>query len=212
MTGQRSLKLIIPATIVFAFSLGIYAAPHVVFRVASDLWGSLYNLPRTPANPSKYPRGNGGGSADRVRHWNEIAINASGLDHTPVAPGENRVFGEQVGPVRASRVMAIVHIAVFDAVNAIAGGYKSYTGVGPANPGTSMNCSVAQAAHDTLCARIPSQKPTFTAQLATELTQVPTGRPNSDGAALGRQTASAILELRANDGSGTVEPRVGIDF
>ena len=48
--------------------------------------------------------------------------NASGLDHTPVAPGENRVFGEQIGPGRASRAMAIVHIAIFDAVNAITGG------------------------------------------------------------------------------------------
>jgi len=212
MTRKRSLKLIIPATMAFALSLALYAAPQTVFRVASDFWGSLYNLPRTPPAPSKYPPGNGGGSGDRVRHWNEIAINASGLDHTPVASGENRVFGEQLGPVRASRAMAIVHIAVFDAVNAITGGYKSYTGVGPANPGTSMNCAVAQAAHDTLSALFPSQKPSFDGQLANDLSQVPNGRPKSDGVALGHQTASAILALRANDGSGYVEPRVGIDF
>ena len=31
---------------------------------------------------------------DAVRRWNQIAIDASGLDHTPVAVGENRVFGE----------------------------------------------------------------------------------------------------------------------
>jgi hypothetical protein len=48
---------------------------------------------------------------DLVRRWNSIAINASGLDHTPVAPGENRVFGEQHGPGRSSRAMVIVHIA-----------------------------------------------------------------------------------------------------
>ena len=47
------------------------------------------------------------------------AINASGLDHTPVAPGENRIFGEQLGPCRSSRAMAIVHIAMFDALNAV---------------------------------------------------------------------------------------------
>ncbi len=35
---------------------------------------------------------------DSLHRWNQIAINASGLDHTPVAPGENRVFGEQLGP------------------------------------------------------------------------------------------------------------------
>ena len=33
-----------------------------------------------------------------VVRWNRIAIDASGLDHTPVRPGESRVFGEQVGP------------------------------------------------------------------------------------------------------------------
>ena len=69
----------------------------------------------------------------QLRHWNQIAIDASGLDHTPVAPGEKRVFGEQLGPVRASRAMAIVHIAIFDSVNAIVGGYRSYTGL-PAAP------------------------------------------------------------------------------
>src|SRR4029077_2337059 len=56
----------------------------------------------------------------------------------------------------------------------------------------------------------------FDGQLANELNHVPNGRPKSDGVALGRQTASAILALRANDGSGYVEPRVGtrvgIDF
>jgi len=40
---------------------------------------------------------------DTLHRWNVIAINATGLDHTPVAPGENRVFGEQLGPGRASR-------------------------------------------------------------------------------------------------------------
>src|SRR5438094_1805768 len=39
---------------------------------------------------------------DSLHRWNVIAINASGLDHTPVAPGENRVFGEQLGPGRAA--------------------------------------------------------------------------------------------------------------
>src|ERR1700682_1106141 len=66
---------------------------------------------------------------DSLHRWNQIAIDASGLDHTPVAIGEHRVFGEQLGPARASRAMAIVHIAMFDAMNGIIGGYESYTGV-----------------------------------------------------------------------------------
>jgi hypothetical protein len=54
----------------------------------------------TPDGPKK--------GLDAIHRWNEIAINASGLDQTPVAPGENRVFGEQFGPGRSSRAMAIV--------------------------------------------------------------------------------------------------------
>jgi hypothetical protein len=61
---------------------------------------------------------------DAIRYWNQIACDVSGLDHTPVAPGEVRVFGEQLGPCRASRALAIVHIAMFDAMNAIVGGIR----------------------------------------------------------------------------------------
>jgi hypothetical protein len=34
-------------------------------------------------------------------------MDASGLDHTPVMTGEHRVFGENLGPGRSSRAMAI---------------------------------------------------------------------------------------------------------
>src|SRR5687768_3244133 len=94
---------------------------------------------------------------DAIRYWNQIACNASGLDHTPVAPGEVRVFGEQLGPCRASRAMAIVHIAMFDAMNAVVGGYQGYTGLRAAPRNTSAKAAVAQAAHDTLVALYPSQ-------------------------------------------------------
>src|ERR1700737_3935577 len=87
---------------------------------------------------------------DSIHRWNQIAINASGLDHTPVALGENRVFGEQLGPGRSSRAMAIVHIAIFDAVDAIIGGYKSYTGVKAGRGPISIDAAIAQAAHDAL--------------------------------------------------------------
>ena len=66
---------------------------------------------------------------DSVHRWNVIAINATGLDHTPVPPGDNRDFGEQLGPGRASRAMAIVHIAMFDTMNAVERRYESYTGI-----------------------------------------------------------------------------------
>src|SRR5213592_2017563 len=110
---------------------------------------------------------------DSLHRWNVIAINATGLDHTPVAPGENRVFGEQLGPGRSSRAMAIVHIAIFDAVNGIVGGYESYTGIRAAPDGASMKAAVSQAAHDALAALFPSQATSFDQLLAEDLGRIP---------------------------------------
>jgi hypothetical protein len=135
-----------------------------------------------------------------VSYWNQIARDASVLDHTPVLPGDPRIFGEQVGPVRTSYALAIVHIAVFDAVNAIAGGYESYTGLPRARPVTSVRSAVAQAAHDTLVFLYPSQKASFDLSLAEALDAIPDGQAKSDGTDLGHKAAAAILALRANDG------------
>src|SRR5437868_11853679 len=109
---------------------------------------------------------------DSIHRWNAIAVNASGLDHTPVETGEVRTFGEQLGPTRASRAMAIVHIAIFDSVNAILGGYQSYSGIQPVKPPVSLDAAVAQAAHDTLVALYPSQTPAFDSFLAIDLVKV----------------------------------------
>jgi hypothetical protein len=147
-----------------------------------------------------------------VRHWNEIALDASGLDHAPLAPGEDRVFGEQFGPGRSSRALAIVHVAIFDAVNAITGGYRSYTGLPWARAGTSMKAAIAQAAHDTLVALFPSQAASFDARLAEDLGRIREERARERGIDLGRRAAAAILALRADDGSQHAEPRVGVDF
>jgi hypothetical protein len=150
---------------------------------------------------------------DAIRHWNQVAIDASGLDHTPIQPGEARTtFAEQLGPGRASRAMAIVHIAIFDAVNAIAGRYESYTGLPTPRPGTSMRVAVAQAAHDTLVAMFPAQAATFDEELEAELSRIGPGRPMKAGIDLGSRAAAAILALRADDGSHYDEPLLGIDF
>ena len=150
--------------------------------------------------------------AQMLRHWNEVALNATGLDHTPVAPGENRVFGEQLGPTRSSRAMAIIHIAMFDAVAAIAGGCERYTHIHPTSGGASITAAIMQAGHDTLVALYPSQRATFDGELGAELNQISPGRPRSDGMDAGRRAAAAILALRANDGSQQPEPRLGVQF
>jgi hypothetical protein len=159
--------------------------------------------------------------AELVRRWNGIAIDASGLDHTPNGPGVPvHTFGEQFGPTRSSRAMAIVHIAMFDSIDAIMGGYQSYTGIAPAPGNTKaqnkpqMCAAIVQSAHDTLVALFPSQKPYFDADLAADLGAMPSGqaKDNSKGIALGRNVAAAILSLRSNDDSSIPEPTIGVGF
>src|SRR5438128_8338753 len=173
----------------------------------SDFFGPRFNgvqTTRTALAPKN--------ALDSLHRWNTIAINASGLDHTPVAPGENRVFGEQLGPGRASRAMAIVHIAMFDALDAVAGGYTSYTGT-QAGPGAmSVDAAISQAARDTLAALFPSQTATFNAYLTQDLAAIRNPLQKANGIDLGHRTAAAILAMRFNDGSQFPEPRIGIDY
>src|SRR5437867_731662 len=149
---------------------------------------------------------------DSLHRWNLIAINASGLDHTPVAPGENRVFGEQLGPGRSSRAMAIVHIAMFDALDAVVGSYTSYTGT-QATPGpVSVDAAISQAARDTLAALFPSQTASFDAYLTLDLAAIRNAQQKANGIDLGQRAAAAILGMRVNDGSQFPEPHVGVDY
>src|SRR3954469_7221242 len=100
-------------TSLIVLSLAIVA--RLDAQTFTDAFGPKFATPQSPINniqPLHH-------FDDPLHRWNQIAIDASGLDHTPVAPGESRTFGEQLGPGRSARAMAIVHIAMFDVVNAV---------------------------------------------------------------------------------------------
>lgn len=181
-------------------------------RNVESVWGDRYKASSRIHRTQRQPYRRGGNSLSRLRHWNEVAIDASGLDHTPIQPGEDRVFGEQVGPGRAARAMAIVHIAIFDAVNAIEGGYESFTGLPRVNQHTSVDSAIAKAAHVTLAAMFPSQTEAFDERLAEDLDDIPNGIAKTRGVELGREAAQRILAMQAGDGANHPEPLMGIDF
>ena len=145
-----------------------------------------------------------------VRHWNAVAVDASGLDHAPTDP--DHTFGEQLGPCRASRAMAIVHIALFEVVNAVEGGYESYVGLPPAPSGTSLRAALGKAACVTLETLFPSQIALFRDELQAELDAVPAGIAKDQGIQLGQAAADAILAMRELDGSELPEPEYGTDY
>ncbi|HEU4387467.1 MAG TPA: vanadium-dependent haloperoxidase, partial [Blastocatellia bacterium] len=219
MTAKRHPVLVGTLLIFLIVGLAVAARLQQAAPTFEDFWGPLYGgYPQVGVTDRIRLQGDDGdddedgGSTAAIRRWNRIAIDASGLDHTPVAPGETRVFGEQLGPGRSSKAMAIVHIAIFDAVNAIEGEFKSYTGIRRVDGSVSEEAAIAQAAHDTLVAAYPSQTATFDAKLAADLAGIRRGRAKDRGIALGQQAAAAILALRAGDGSAHAEPRVGVDF
>lgn len=147
---------------------------------------------------------------ERLFGWNEVALDTTAIDHTPVPAGGTYVFGEQFGPPRAARAMAIVHIAMFEAMNAAVPTYRSYVGLPPVAGEVSVDLAIATAAHDALVALYPSQTSRLDALLATDASAI-VGRPAAlaAGRSLGARAAAAILAMRANDGSDGVEPTVG---
>jgi hypothetical protein len=188
--------------------------PEEVYGVGSKLQPTLEQpTPEQPAPDLQPPRITATrlspATVDSVRYWNQVAIDASGVDHTPVLPGESRVYGEQLGPGRAARAMAIVHIAMFDSANAILRGYRSYTGLRPLQDPASVDAALAAAAHDTLVAMFPSQASAFGELYRTELRRLAKFQKQTHrdrGVALGKRAAATILALREHDGSHKADP------
>jgi hypothetical protein len=173
------------------------------FGVIADRWGR-----REAAKPPKV------GQGDALETWSTATMDAVAVDHTPVAPGENRIFGEQIGPTRTARAMAIVHIAMFEAMNAIDRKYTSYSGIPPIARGAQVDAraAVAQAAYDTLALLYPSQEPRLKDNLKEYLGNSIRHPKTLRGIDLGHNCALSIFTLRINDGSAHREPVVGIDY
>jgi hypothetical protein len=102
------------------------------------------------------------------------------------------------GPL-GPRYYAMLHIAMFDAVNSIDGTYTPYRTRVQANRGVSAEAAAAQAAHDVLVFLIPDAKSTFDKTLAGQLRKIPSWRAAA-GAVVGRKVAKRIIAWRRNDG------------
>lgn len=175
-------------------------------------WPDYQTQPNTRELPPRYAPPSGPNARARLAYWNEVALRANALDHTRAVVGNVTLEAEQLGPTRTSRAMAIVHLAIYDAVNAIVKRYPGYAGQLPALADSSQDAAIAQAAHDTLAALYPRQAPRFDAWLREDIARLPRGRATLNGIDIGRRAAAAILALRASDGAYYGEPVVGADY
>jgi hypothetical protein len=126
-------------------------------------------------------------SADTVLQWNEVAVEA-----TRVA---------RLSPNAQTRALAMVHGAVFDAVNGIEGGFAPYLVQRHAPRWASEEAAAAVAAHNVLVNLLPAQQASLDAALASSLAAVPDGRSEDAGVAYGKLVADRMLAERADDGS-----------
>src|SRR6188508_1144772 len=122
-------------------------------------------------------------SAEVVIEWNQIVQNT--------IPG--------AGGVLAPRSYSMVHIAMFDAVNAIERDYSPFRVALRERGRGSSEAAAAQAAHDVLVGLNPAATATYDAALATQLGTRPTEFARR-GAAIGARVAQEILAWRQGDG------------
>jgi hypothetical protein len=124
-------------------------------------------------------------SADTVTEWNQTSI-----DVLKVA----NVLGNPW-----SRSMAMVHVAMADAVNTIQNKYTRYAVTIPIAPNASADAAAAAAARSILVQVYPAQKAKVEEAYTASLKQIPDGPAKTEGIAVGEQAAAIILAERASD-------------
>jgi membrane-associated phospholipid phosphatase len=127
--------------------------------------------------------------ADAVLDWNKIAID------TAVANKQN--------PFAQARTVAIVQLAVFEAVNAIKDKYQPYIGSITAPASASAEAAATEAAYKVLSAYFmdPASQAALSADRMTSLQAIPDSQAKIDGVASGDAAAQVMIALRANDGA-----------
>src|SRR5229473_7450164 len=128
--------------------------------------------------------------ANPVVEWNRILL---GIVRTP---------GAQAPTVHPTRSFAMMHAAIYDAVNAIDRTHQPYlVRLNGVPRSASQDAAAIAAAHQVLIALYPAFKTTLDAELQESLAQIPDGHDKVEGVRIGQTVADRVLALRSNDGS-----------
>jgi len=131
---------------------------------------------------------------DQVIQWNRTLL---GILSTP---------GAQPPTIHATRSLAILHAAIYDAVDSIERTSKPYLVSIKSPRRASPDAAAASAAYTVLSGLYPSQQETLATQFASSLAQVPNGYHKFEGVRVGEAVANALLALRNDDGAGLAPP------
>jgi hypothetical protein len=128
-------------------------------------------------------------SAEVVIQWNQLL-------QTTLPP---------TAGLASNRYFAILHIAIFDAVNAIERRYTPYLSRPRGSDGASAEAAAAKAARDVLTWLIPGSQATYDAALAEQLAGISRGRARQ-GVEIGAKAAANVIAWRMNDGWNATPP------
>ena len=131
---------------------------------------------------------------DAVLDWNAVALQAVAVDHS-------HIYGdpEQGGPTRASRALAIIHVAMYDAANSVNPAHKPYHAWHPIR-GASLDAAIATAAWHTLSDLYPLQS------LETKRAWIPRLIRESSLVVFGHDPDFAVASLQEQAGKVVAEP------
>ena len=133
-------------------------------------------------------------SGQPVIDWNQVLLS---IVNTP---------GAQPANIQPTRNFAILHAAIYDAVNAIDRTHEPYLISVRAPRDAAETAAADAAAHTALVGLYPTLQNSLDSDYAAELAQVPNGPAKDQGVRLGEQVASDVLAIRANDGSNVIPP------
>src|SRR5712664_3518216 len=123
--------------------------------------------------------------ADVVTDWNQTTL-------------EVLKAGNMVGNP-SSRAMAMVHVAMPDAINSGQGRYTRYVFAAPAAPNASAEAAAVSGARQILLQLVPAQRTKIDEAYADSLSRIPDGSAKNDGITLGEQVAAVVQSDRATD-------------
>jgi len=129
-------------------------------------------------------------SVNQVVQWNRVLLT---IVRTPNA---------QPATVHPTRSFAIMHAAIYDAVNAIDRTHKPYlVRLAGVPKHTSQEAAAAAAAHEVLVALYPKFQTTLDADLQQSLADIGSDHEVNEGLRVGQEVADRILALRSGDRS-----------